>query len=186
MLRNRLLILLGGCFLAASAAWADDVGFVDCSNHPEDTPVFGKPRKTPEVVASLRCGERFTILVYGFVFSRIQTGDGKVGYVYSNLLAVDRAATAARQAGSVQLAAEKSKLPSTSTTVAKPAMAVSAQPQPAPAPPAPAQAQPAAIQASVSASPSPISNAPAATAPVAQPNPSAPMDSQPASATPAA
>ncbi|HEV1995962.1 MAG TPA: hypothetical protein VGR03_16640, partial [Candidatus Acidoferrum sp.] len=95
MLRNRFLILLGGCFLAASAVWADDVGFVDCSNHSEDTQVFGKPRKTPEVVASIPCGERFTIIVYGFVFSRIQTGDGKIGYVYSNLIAVDRAATVA-------------------------------------------------------------------------------------------
>ncbi len=179
MLRNRLLILLGGCFLAASAAWADDVGFVDCSNHPEDTPVFGKPRKTPEVVASLRCGERFTILVYGFVFSRIQTGDGKVGYVYSNLLAVDRAATAARQGGSVQLAAEKSKLPSTSTTVAKPAMTVPAQPQPAPAQPAPAQApEPIA--------PAPISNVPDTTATVSQPNLPAHAQPQPAPAQPAA
>src|SRR5260370_9849159 len=96
MLRNRLLILLGGCFLAASAAWADDVGFVDCSNHPENTPVFGKPRKTPKPVASLRCAERFTILVYGFIFYPIQTGDAKVVYVYSNLLAVYRADTPAR------------------------------------------------------------------------------------------
>src|SRR5258708_7141292 len=178
MLRNRLLILLGGCFLAASAAWADDVGFVDCSNHPENTPVFGKPRKTPETVASLRCGERFTILVYGFVFSRIQTGDGKVGYVYSNLLAVDRAATAARQSGSVQLAAEKSKVPSTSTTVAKPAITVPVQPQPAPA-----QAAPQALEPTASA---PISNVPEATATVAQPNLAAPAQPQPVPAQPAA
>jgi len=40
----------------------------------------------------MACGERFTILVYGFVFSRVQTGDGKIGYVYSNMIAVDRAA----------------------------------------------------------------------------------------------
>jgi len=26
MLRNRILILLGGCLLASSAAWADEVG----------------------------------------------------------------------------------------------------------------------------------------------------------------
>ena len=39
----------------------------------------------------MACGERFTILVYGFVFSRVQTGDGKIGYVYSNMIAVDRA-----------------------------------------------------------------------------------------------
>src|SRR5260370_3562993 len=88
---NRFLIVLGGFLLAASAAWADDVGYVECSSHPDGTQVFGKPRKSPEVVASLPCGERFTILVYGFVFSRVQTGDGKIGYVYSNLIAIDRA-----------------------------------------------------------------------------------------------
>ena len=97
MLRNRLLLLLGGCLLAASAAWADDVGYVDCSNTSEATQVFGKPRKTPDVVASIPCGERFTILIYGFVFSRIQTGDGKTGYIYSNLIAVDRSATTAQK-----------------------------------------------------------------------------------------
>ncbi len=140
MLRNRLLILLGVCFLAASAAWADDVGYIDCSSHSEGTQVFGKPRRTPDVVASLPCGERFTILVYGFVFSRIQTGDGKVGYIYSNLIAVDRAATTAQQAGTVQMAAAKSMVPSTRTAVAKPAPTMPEQPQPAPAQPAPAQA----------------------------------------------
>ncbi len=89
MFRNRFLILLGASFLAASAALADDVGFIDCSSHSEGAQVFGKPRRSPEIVAALPCGERFTILVYGFVFSRIQTGDGKIGYVYSNLIAVD-------------------------------------------------------------------------------------------------
>ena len=97
MLRNRLLILLGGCFLTASAAWADDVGYVDCSNHPEETQVFAKARKTPEVVASLPCGERFTIVLYGFIFSRIQTRDGRVGYVYSNLISGDRRSGASVQ-----------------------------------------------------------------------------------------
>src|SRR5260370_32935167 len=92
MVRNRLLILLGGCFLAASAAWANDVGYVDCSNHSDDTQVFGKARRSTDVVASLPCGERFTVLVYGFVFSGIQTTAGKLGYVYSNLIAVDRSA----------------------------------------------------------------------------------------------
>jgi len=100
MLRNRFLILLGVSFLAASAAWADDVGYIDCSNHSEGTQVFGKPRKTPDVVAALPCGERFTILLYGFVFSRIETRDGKVGYIYSNLIAVDRNATAVQQSAS--------------------------------------------------------------------------------------
>jgi hypothetical protein len=170
MLRNRLLILLGGCFLAATAAWADDVGYVDCSNHPEETQVFAKPRKTPDVIAAMPCGQRFTILTYGFFFSRIQTGDGKVGYVYSSLIAVDRAATAAQQAGSVRMAADKSKLPSTRAAVAQPAPTAPAQP-PAPAQPAPAQApEPAA--------PTPISNVPEAAAAVVQPNPPAPAQPQ--------
>ncbi len=175
MLRNRLLILLGGCFLAASAAWADDVGYIDCSSHPEGTQVFGKPRKTPDVVASLPCGERFTILVYGFVFSRIATPDGKVGYVYSNLIAVDRAATTAQQAGTMQMAAAKSKVPSTRTTDAMPAPAVPEQPQPAPA-------QPASTPASVPTSPAAAPSVPETPAPVAHPNPSAPAQPQPAPA----
>ncbi len=120
MFRNRFLILLGGCFLAASAAWAGEVGYVDCSNHPEGTQVFGKPRKTPDVLASMPCGERFSVLVYGFVFSQIETRDGKVGYVFSNLIAVDRAATAVQQAGTVQFTAAKTKVPATTATVVKP------------------------------------------------------------------
>jgi len=129
MLRNRFLILLGGCLLASSAAWADEVGYVDCTNHPEEIQIFAKARRTPDLVASLPCGERFTVLVYGFVFSRIQTRDGKVGYVYSNLIAVDRAATAAQQAGSAQLASTKVKIPSVSATT-PPNRPAPAQPQP--------------------------------------------------------
>src|SRR5260370_17405291 len=82
MLRNRLLILLGGCLLAASAAWADGVAYVDCSTHPEDTQVFAKPRKTPYIVTSLPSGARFTILVYGFLFSPIHTTHLPVRYIY--------------------------------------------------------------------------------------------------------
>jgi hypothetical protein len=132
MLRNRFLILLGGCLLASSAVWADEVGYVDCSNHPDEIQVFAKARKTPDLVASLPCGERFTVLVYGFVFSRIQTKDGNVGYIYSNLIAVDRAATAAQQAGSTQLASAKIKIPSANAPVARPAPVASIQAQPAP------------------------------------------------------
>jgi hypothetical protein len=136
MLRNRLLILLGGCFLTASAAWADDVGYIDCSNHPEDTQVFGKARKTPEVVTSLPCGERFTILIYGFIFSRIQTRDGKVGYVYSNLIAVDRSAASVQPPASARLPAATSNLPRTTATVVQPNPTTLTQPQPTPAQPA--------------------------------------------------
>src|SRR5258708_36823982 len=107
MSRNRFRVVLGGCLLAASAAWGDDVGYVECSSHPDGTQVFGKPRKSPEVVASVACGERFTILVYGFVFSRVQTGDGKIGYVYSNLIAIDRASTSVQKTNSPQMRSEE-------------------------------------------------------------------------------
>jgi len=85
-------------FLASGAAWADGVAYVDCASHPETTLVFGKPRRTPETVAAINCGERFTILQYGFIFSRVQTKDGQVGYVYSNLISADRSGAAVPQA----------------------------------------------------------------------------------------
>jgi len=158
MLRNRFLVLLGLSFLAASAVLADDVGYVDCSNHSEDSPVFGKPRKTPDVLANLPCGERFTILVYGFVFSRIQTKDGRVGYIYSTLIAVDRAATSVKQTPTVQMAAEKIKIPSTppAATIVK---------SNTPAPTQPTLPQPAATPA-----PAPSSSVPESAPQVAQSN----------------
>ena len=140
MFRNRFAILLGACFLAASAAWADDVGYVDCSNHSEGIQVFAKPRKTPDVLATVPCGERFTVLVYGFVFSQIQTGDGKVGFVYSNVIAIDHNTTALQRTGSYQVASAKTKVPSTPAAVdVTPKPAAPAQTQPAAAQPAPAQ-----------------------------------------------
>ena len=169
MLRNRFLILLGGCLLASSAAWADEVGYVDCTNHPEEIQVFAKARRTPDLVASLPCGERFTVLVYGFVFSRVQTRDGKVGYIYSNLIAVDRAATAAQQAGSTQLASAKVNIPSVSAVTP-------------PNRPAPAQSQPAAVQAAPAAAPA--SAAPETAAIVVQPAPPAPVEPVPTPAQP--
>jgi len=169
MLRNRFLILLGGCLLASSAAWADEVGYVDCTNHPEEIQVFAKARRTPDLVASLPCGERFTILVYGFVFSRVQTRDGKVGYIYSNLIAVDRAATAAQQAGSTQLASAKVKIPSVSAVTP-------------PNQPAPAQSQPTAVQTAPAAAPA--SAAPETAAIVVQPAPPAPVEPVPTPAQP--
>ncbi len=155
MSRNRLFIILGGCLLAASAAWADDVGYVECSSHPDGTQVFAKPRKSPEVVASMACGERFTILVYGFVFSRVQTGDGKVGYVYSNMIAVDRAAAPVQKPASPQMVAASEKVPVRTAPVAQPAPPPVAKPQPAPA------------QSTVTAAPQPVSPAPASPAPAA-------------------
>jgi hypothetical protein len=187
MLRYRFLVLLGVCFLAASAAWADEVGYVDCSNHSDATQVFGKPRRSPDVVASLPCGERFTILVYGFYFSRIQTKDGQVGYIYSSLIAIDRGATASQQTPSLQSAAEKTKIPSTRTSDAKPALPSLPQSQPAPAQPvaAPTIISPAPAS-STSVSPSSVTPAPASAVtgapgtPVAQPDP--PAGAQPAPA----
>jgi hypothetical protein len=185
---------------------ADDVGYVDCTNHPEDIQVFAKARKSPDVLSSVPCGERFTVLVYGFVFSRIQTKDGNVGYIYSNLIAVDRAATVAQQSGSAQLASAKVKVASTSAAVARPALAAPAQADAAPARPAPAQASAPASnvpEVTVAAQPAPaaaqpqsatIQSAPAQTsetsntlegaAVVAQPNP--PAEPQPAPAPQAA
>ncbi len=168
MLRNRLLILLGGCFLTASAAWADDVGYVDCTNHPEETQVFAKARKTPDVVASLPCGERFTIVLYGFIFSRIQTRDGRVGYVYSNLISGDRRSGASvQQQASAQVPAAPSNLPSTAATVAQPT------------PPAPTQGQPTPAQPSTTPAPGPASSIPETTSAVAQPTPPRRIQPQP-------
>jgi len=87
----------------ASSAWADDLGFVDCAAHPESTQVFAKPRQTPDSVATVACGERFTILLNGFIFSRVQTKDGKIGYLYSSVITVDHG-----QAGPAQSAAGRS------------------------------------------------------------------------------
>ncbi len=158
MSRNRFFIVLGGCLLAASAAWADDVGYVECSSHPDGTQVFAKPRKSPEVVASMACGERFTILVYGFVFSRVQTGDGKVGYVYSNMIAVDRAAAPVQKSASPQMVAASEKVPVRTAPAEQPVPPPVAKPQLAPA-------QSTVTAASVSAAPQPVSPAPASPAP---------------------
>jgi hypothetical protein len=189
MLPKRLLIPLGGCLLAASAAWADDVGYIDCSNHSEDTQVFGKARKTPEVVTSIPCGERFTILIYGFVFSRIETRDGKIGYVYSNLIAVDRSATSVQKAASPQIVAASARTPTykpstseTTATVAQPNPPAAAPSQNTVAQPVsvpPSATQPAPIAAPAQAA-VPASIVPEKTAAVVQPDPPAPPQPQPA------
>ena len=141
MMRNRLLILVGGCLLAASAAKADGVGYIDCASHPEETQVFGKPRRTPESVASLACGERFTVLLNGFIFSRIQTKDGQIGYIYSSLITPDHSGATVPQPVST-------RPPATSNP---PAMA-----QPSPTAPAQVQSAPAAA-VQTAAAPAPTS-----------------------------
>lgn len=169
MLRNRVLILVGGCLLAASAACADGVAYVDCSSHPDATPVFGKPRRTPDTVASLPCGERFTILLNGFIFSRIQTKDGTVGYVYSNLLSLDRSGAVVQQPASAPLNAAASKPASTTAAEVHSNATVPSQPQAA-LTPAPSEAPTAASSVSATA---------------AQPNSATPAQSQPTPVQPA-
>ena len=124
MSRNRILTLLGGCLLAASAAWADDVGYVDCNSHSDETQVFAKARKSPEVVGTLPCGERFTILVYGFVFSKIQTSDGKIGFIFSSVISADRSATAVQKTAP-RMVASAEKVPSPAANGAQPQSASS-------------------------------------------------------------
>jgi hypothetical protein len=172
MFRNRFLILVGVCFLAASAAWADDVGYVDCSSHSDGIQVFAKPRKTPDVLATVPCGERFTVLVYGFVFSQIQTRDGRVGFVYSNMIAIDRNATSLQQSGSLQVASARTKVPSTPAATVTPTAPAAAQPQPVAAEPAPTKP------------PDPAVTVPETVAAAAQPASTAPAQSQATSSFP--
>jgi hypothetical protein len=189
MFRFRFLIVLTLGFLAASAAWADEVGYVDCSNHSDATQVFGKPRRSPDVVASLACGERFTILVYGFYFSRIQTKDGQIGYIYSSLIAVDRGAAAVQQTPSLQAATEKAKIPSTRYTEAS-VNPAPAQPQPAAhqqAPATPAGFPTPASVSSTSSSPAAAADTSASSAPAASTSiPNAPAATAAPSEPPAA
>jgi hypothetical protein len=207
MLRNRLLIVLGACFLAASGAWADEVGFVDCSKGGDATQVFGKPRRSPDVVASLPCGERFTILVYGFYFSRIQTKDGQIGYIYSSLISQDRGATSLQPAAStpqtgqqtpaLQSAAEKTKIPRSTPFDPQPkaAAVIQSQPstplasvQPAQVPAASAQPPAADVTASTSSAPAAStirSNTAGTAATVTQPASNTVVEPEPASAQPA-
>ena len=91
MLRKRLVLGASTLLLTGSAAWADGSGYVDCASHPEETQVYAKARRTTDVVASVSCGEGFTVLLNGFIFSRIQTSDGRVGYIFSNLITPGRA-----------------------------------------------------------------------------------------------
>lgn len=192
MFRMRFLVFMGICFLAASGAWADEVGYVDCSNHSDATQVFGKPRRSPDVVANLPCGERFTILVYGFYFSRIQTKDGQIGYIYSSLIAVDRGVAAVQQTPSLQATSEKTKIPSTRSLDAKPAAVAPAQPQvaavqpPAPAPVPTSAATPAVSAAPASSSPASSTNVQEAAVSPAQPDPSVSVPPSAAPSQPAA
>ena len=147
MVRSRMFIVLGGCFLMASAAWADGVAYIDCAAHPEDTQVFPKPRRMPESVAGLPCGERFTVLLNGFIFSRIQTKDGQIGYIYSNLISPDRSGASVPSPTSARVNAAPAKAtnpavqpPATVPAQAQAVEAPTTQIQAIPAQPKPAQA----------------------------------------------
>ena len=162
MLRSRLpLIAFGTCLLGASATWADDSGYIDCTNHPDDTQVAAKAAKTQEVVGSLPCGERFTILQSGFFFTRIQTKDGKVGYVYTNLISHDYSATAAPQAAMApaKMAARSSNPISAIAAAFKPKASAPAQMR-VPAPP-PAASPAPAPKPNLNSTPAPASTSPA-------------------------
>jgi hypothetical protein len=185
MVGKRYLLLLAGCFLTASAAMADEVGFIDCREHPEQTQVFAKARQTHEIVATLPCGERFTILLNGFIFSRIQTKDGQVGYIFSNVISADHSGAVQKPAPAPAPATAPS--PVTSPAPVAPAnptaqapSAAAAQPTPTPA----AQLAPTSTPTAAPA-PEPVAKAPEASATVAQPNPPASAQSQSAKASPA-
>ncbi len=171
MLRNRLFILLlvGACLFTASAAWADDVGFVNCSSHPEDTQVFGKPRKTPDLVASMPCGERFTVLLYGFIFSRIETKDGKVGYVYSSLISVDHSPA------SVQVAS--ARVPVATSPAARSNVRSTAAVGPS-EPTTFSQPRRSQTQSARAQSPEPVAKAPETIPAPMEPNPAPPVQPQ--------
>jgi hypothetical protein len=155
MLRNRVLTLLGGCLLLGSAALADDLGYVDCASHPEETQLFAKARKSQDVVGTLPCGERFKIVLYGFIFSEVQTADGKVGYVYSSILTIDRGGTLQVRAASpdstprLSAASETTKIPADP----KPAQPKRPAATPASLPTPPTQA-PTATDATAASAPS--------------------------------
>jgi hypothetical protein len=190
MVGKRYLLLLAGCFLTASAAMADEVGFIDCREHPEQTQVFAKARQTHEIVATLPCGERFTILLNGFIFSRIQTKDGQVGYIFSNVISADHSGAVQRPAPAPAPVPAAAPSPVTSPAPVAPAnptasaqapSAAAAQPTPTPV------AQLASTSAPTAApAPEPVAKAPEASATAAQPNRATSAPVQSAKASPAA
>ena len=177
MVRNRLLLLALGGFVLTPAAWGDEVGYVDCPNHPEETQVLAKAAKTQESVATLPCGERFAILQSGFFFTRIQTKDGKIGFIYTNLISRDFAANGVPQAQPAQppltpakMAARSSNPIASIASVFKP-KAPPAQSLRVPAPPAGAAA--------------PAAKAPQTAAPAAKTESAKVMEAQPLPPEPA-
>ena len=93
-IRSRLILAVGGCLLASAALHADDLGlgFVDCGRHSDPIEVNEKASAATPVVATVKCGERFTVLLRGNILSRIQTQTGKVGFIYTYLITRDDSA----------------------------------------------------------------------------------------------
>jgi hypothetical protein len=120
MFGKKLLIFLAGCLLATSALRADELGVVDCHTHPGTFQVTATAAKTPNIVASLPCGEQFTVLIYGEVFSRIQTGGGKIGYIYSYLVSQPDAETVSRPSPTTSAFAQTTSNSSVETQSVKP------------------------------------------------------------------
>ncbi len=93
-IRSRLILMVGGCLLASAALRANDLGlgFVDCGVHSDPIEVNEKASAATPVVATVKCGERFTVLLRGNILSRIQTKTGKVGFIYTYLITRDDSA----------------------------------------------------------------------------------------------
>jgi hypothetical protein len=93
-IRSRSILMAGGCLLASAALHADDLGlgFVDCGRHSDPIEVNERASAATPVVATVRCGERFTVLLRGNILSRIQTKTGKVGFIYTYLITRDDSA----------------------------------------------------------------------------------------------
>ena len=173
---NRLLVLFGGCLLAASAAMADDLGSVDCASHPDATPVYAKARKSQDIVANVPCGEKFKVLLYGFIFSQVQTSDGKIGFIFSNLVTVDRSG------GTLQARAASDAAPRLSTASETTKVPADPKPYSAPAQPKRAPASAADIADKMGGSASVVAQPASNPAPVQDSAASAPTTPVPTSA----
>jgi hypothetical protein len=175
---------MAACVLTASAAWADDLGYADCASHPDGFQLYAKPRQSQDVVGTVACGERFIVLVNGFIFSRIQTADGKIGFVLSSLISVDHNATSLAQANAGRTIAKPAAAPAPAP---QQATAAAVQPQPAVVQPQPAATQPAPAQQPVQAQVTPAASTPSPVAsPAAEVQVAAvPATSQPPAPTPA-
>jgi hypothetical protein len=93
-IRSKFFLAVAGCLFVVSGLRADDLGlgFVDCGIHSDPIEVNVKASAATPVVAIVTCGERFTVLLRGNVLSRIQTKNGKIGFIYTYLITRDDSA----------------------------------------------------------------------------------------------